>query len=189
MAIAGRELLRGGPVPRDVRVAAVVGGDRVPKDVVVGVDVLDLQADPLGGDPEVVGLLVVHLPGRLPVTTRTVPTGAGGGGSTTPSRARSAQPCPLRPALIPNLIRHGRHRSEHGSPVVCHDIVSGSATEVSVGLEFDEQAMDVPVGTDETLANLVSRKARKELLPILKQPMDDAGFLTSRALRSMGDTK
>ncbi|MCX4869611.1 hypothetical protein OIC43_42985 [Streptomyces sp. NBC_00825] len=76
-------------------------------------------------------------------------------------RLDNAQPCPLRPALIPNLIRHGRHRSEHGSPVVCHDIVSGSATEVSVGLEFDEQAVDVPVGTDETLANLVSRKARK----------------------------
>ncbi|MFF3735389.1 hypothetical protein ACFYXM_35270 [Streptomyces sp. NPDC002476] len=60
---------------------------------------------------------------------------------------------------------------------------------MSVGLEFDEQAVDVPVGTDETLANLVSRKARKELLPILKQPMDDADFLTSRALRSMGDTR
>ncbi|WP_326771116.1 hypothetical protein OG978_47905 (plasmid) [Streptomyces sp. NBC_01591] len=35
----------------------------------------------------------------------------------------------------------------------------------------------------------VSRKAREELLPILKQPIDDAGFLTSRVLRSMGDTR
>ncbi|WP_158072090.1 hypothetical protein [Streptomyces sp. CB01580] len=58
-----------------------------------------------------------------------------------------------------------------------------------MGLEFDEQAVDVAAGTDETQANLVSRKECKELLPILKQPMDDADFLTSRALRSMGDTR
>ncbi|MFB6713536.1 MULTISPECIES: hypothetical protein [unclassified Streptomyces] len=51
-----------------------------------------------------------------------------------------------------------------------------------MGLEFDEQAVNVPAGTDDTLANLVSRKARKELLPIFKQPIADADFLTSRAL-------
>ncbi|MFJ1551237.1 hypothetical protein [Streptomyces sp. NPDC088246] len=35
----------------------------------------------------------------------------------------------------------------------------------------------------------VSRKARIEFLPILKQPRGDADFLTSRVLRSMGDTR
>ncbi|WP_406471098.1 hypothetical protein OH738_36490 [Streptomyces hirsutus] len=56
-----------------VGVAAVVDGYRVPQHVVLGVeeDLLNHQADSVGGDDEVLRLLDGDVPGRRAVTTRT----------------------------------------------------------------------------------------------------------------------
>lgn len=56
--LGARELLGGGHVPGDARLAAEVDGDRVPQHVGVVADVLDLQAGPVSRDPEVAGLHV-----------------------------------------------------------------------------------------------------------------------------------
>ncbi|GGT38872.1 hypothetical protein GCM10010207_43870 [Streptomyces atratus] len=76
-----------------------------------------------------------------------------------------------------------------GHEFQCTVPANWTAPRSAAGAPGDDLPVDVPAGTDETLANLVSREARKELLPILKQPIDAADFLTSRALRSMGDTR
>lgn len=80
------EFLGGGNVPGDMRLAA---GDRVPHDVVgVVEDLLDLQAGPVSGDPEVPASWSFTRRARVPVIIRTVPAGAPGGSSAAPNCAR-----------------------------------------------------------------------------------------------------
>ncbi|WP_329564439.1 hypothetical protein OG711_38635 (plasmid) [Streptomyces uncialis] len=109
----------------------------MPKDVVVGVveDVLDLQADPVSGDTEAAGLLVVHLPSLT----------AGDHSHRADRRGwrrlgNTAQPCPLRRVLILTVIRHGRDRSEHASRLAAERAGLVTTTPVVVPGRLDRSA-------------------------------------------------
>ncbi|MFJ6723846.1 hypothetical protein ACIQPQ_02925 [Streptomyces sp. NPDC091281] len=69
----------------------------MPQHVVVGVveDVLDLQAHPVVEIPKWRASCSFTCKSRLPVTMRTVPAGAPGGGSTASNRARPGRRCSM----------------------------------------------------------------------------------------------